>query len=290
MEERESNDLDYHLNDPEDIKEQILINNRKKNIITGIAIFLIILFLCIFGYLVYYLFSRKTGQKSNEKLVEKPNEKSMFSSQLDIPYGENIIENTFKTNGCNFNQILGDINKGENYGRNPNKNKYDLFIPNNLDKNQYNKIILLIHGGAWNALNKTMFWPICESMANLGYIAATKDFTLLNDANNNPSIFRILDEVAAAIKSIKKNLKDKGFNEKKLELAIGGGSSGSHIALLYAYSYKNSPMEIKFVINLVGPVTLEEEYFYQIKNLSKPLESITEEFINNAKMKKRLNL
>ncbi len=42
MEERESNDLDYHLNDPEDIKEQILINNRKKNIITGIALFLTI--------------------------------------------------------------------------------------------------------------------------------------------------------------------------------------------------------------------------------------------------------
>ena len=52
-------------------------------------------------------------------------------------------------------------------------------------------------------------------------------YTLLNDSNNTSIIFQILDEVASTIKSIKKNLKDKGFKETKIELAIGGGSSGA---------------------------------------------------------------
>ena len=76
-------------------------------------------------------------------------------------------------------------------------------------------------------------------------------YSLLNSTNYNSSIFRILDEVASAIKSIKKTLKQKGFNETKLELAIGGASSGAQIALLFAYLYRNSTLPIKFAITLL---------------------------------------
>lgn len=112
--------------------------------------------------------------------------------------------------------------------------------------------------------------------------------TFLNDTNNNSSIFRILDEVASVIKNIKKSLRDKGFNETKLELAIAGFSSGAHIALLYAYSYKNSPIKIKFVINSLGPVTLESEYYYKIANSNVTLDDIKEETLNKYIKEKKV--
>ena len=108
------------------------------------------------------------------------------------------------------------------------------------------------------------------------------DYSLLNNTNYDSSIFKILDEIASAIKSIKKTLKEKGFNETKLELAIGGASSGSQTALLYAYLYKASPLPIKFAINLVGPVTLEPGNGLQIKDLSNPLDNIEEGTIKKA--------
>ena len=64
-------------------------------------------------------------------------------------------------------------------------------------------------------------------------------YTLLNDPNNNSIIFQILDEVASAIKNIKKNLKDKGFKESKIELAIGGGSSRAHLPYYMHISINN---------------------------------------------------
>ena len=273
-------DLEYHLNDPGDIKQQIKMNQFKSKVLIGIIIGLIILFLGVFGFFIYYFFIRKKENDNNQKKQTNQIKFSTFNEK----YGDDInkIENTFKINGSNYNIAFGNVNKGEDYGLNTDKNKYDLFIPNDLDKNKYNKILLFIHGGFWVTGNKSMLTPLCQDLATQGYITASMGYSLLNNTNYNSSIFRMLDEVASAIKSIKKVLKEKGFNETKLELAIGGASSGSQVALLYAYFYKKSPLDIKFAINLVGPVTFNNTYYYQIKNLSKPLDNIEQESIDKA--------
>ena len=66
------------------------------------------------------------------------------------------------------------------------------------------------------------------------------EYTVLSENYTEYNIFRILDEITACIKSIVEELKIQGFNENKLELALGGVSSGAHIALLYGYSQKKS--------------------------------------------------
>ena len=294
MDEREDNDLDYHLNDPEEIKQMILNNNRKKTIITWISIVLFVMLIgVIITFVIIFIIKDDKKNVNEEKKNANKNEnntniKFNFTSQFNITYGEDKIENTFKLNGANYNKKLEKINNDEDYTRNSNRNIYDLFIPNNLDKNKYNKILLLIHGGGWIMGDKSFLTPICISLANQGYITASMTHTFLNDPNNNPSIFRILDEVTSVIKSIKKNLKNKGFNETKLELAIGGSSSGAHIALLYAYSYKNSPMKIKFVINMVAPVTLESKYYYITKNPNEPLDKIDEDSIKEYEKENKI--
>ena len=68
--------------------------------------------------------------------------------------------------------------------------------------------------------------------------------------------------------NIKHKLKNLGFDENKLELAIGGVSSGAHLSLLYGYSMKNIPIPLKFLINIVGPLSLEIKYcIFQFTNV-----------------------
>ena len=66
-----------------------------------------------------------------------------------------------------------------------------------------------------------------------------------------------MDEITACIQSIKDELISSNYDATKLELALSGTSAGAHIALLYGYSIANSPIPIKFMIDIVGPVSIE---------------------------------
>ena len=288
MDEKKDNDLEYHLNDPEDV---IKVNNHKKTIIILLSVVLILVVLGVVAFLIIkFVFGKKDEDKDKDSDNKKKDEELKFNSYLNISYGgeNNEIENTFKTNGSNYNDVLGEINNGENYKQNPSRNLYDLYIPKNLDKNQYNKIILLIHGGSYQLGDKSDLKDFCESLAIQGNIAVTMAHTFLNNSHLNSTIFRIQDEIATVIKNIKSNLKEKGFDETKLEIAIGGASSGSHLALLYAYFYKNSPLEIKYVINMIGPVTYESQYFYVLINKNDTLDQIDEESIKKYEEEKKI--
>jgi len=116
---------------------------------------------------------------------------------------------------------------------------------------------------------------LCKFTSQLGYISATVGYTILIDYYKVFNIFKILDEITACIKAIKKELKNLGFNEKKLKLAIGGYSAGGHLALLYSYLIKDiSIIPIQFVIDIVGPIGLDPKFFYKLKSPIESLENI----------------
>ena len=73
-----------------------------------------------------------------------------------------------------------------------------------------------------------------------------------------------------------------GFNKTKLELAIGGYSSGAHISMLYSYLLRNTPLPIKFIINIAGPVTLDPLIWKKLKTENDTLESIEPSDIEKA--------
>lgn len=177
-----------------------------------------------------------------------------------IGYANNdTVLNTYKTTGANYNGY--QVNNNEDYFGNTTKNNYDLYVPSNLNKNVKNTVILFIHGGAWISGFKTDVNEYVHEFAKTGYISATLKYTLLNkDMNDNSlSIFRNLDEIDSCIKSIKEVLvNDLGFDSTKLNLVIGGASSGAHLAMLYSYSRgEASALPIKFVIDAVGPVDIK---------------------------------
>ena len=141
----------------------------------------------------------------------------------------------------------------------------------------------MIHGGAWVKGSKDTFADFCQTFSDFGYITATIDYTLLNQTNLDSNIFRIIDEITAAIQDIKNYLISKyGFHEKKLEMALLGHSAGAHISLLYSYMIKETSIPLKFVINLCGPVTLEPDKYLEIINQTDPLESIDSNSIQKA--------
>ena len=247
----------------------------------GISFFIIILILLIF----FKLFMRRL-----EKSGYSENWHELYGEQIvDIPYFRNeIIINSFKVNGDNFNEEIGEVYNGRDYRRNK-RNYFDLYIPYlSLEKkNKYNGIMLFIHGGGWKFGSKENIEFFCSRYAKYGYITATMNHSFLNSKYEGYSIFRIMDEITSCIQSIKDYLNDRGFDVNKLELAICGTSSGAHLGLLYGYSIKNCPIPLKFLINIVGPLSLEPKYWYKIRN-DEILENIGPVDIDDALKQKKI--
>lgn len=209
----------------------------------------------------------------------------------NISYAKNgKIINTFKIDGAHYNPEIGNVNDGEDYEAN-NRSNYDLYIPYGVlqEKDKYHGILLFIHGGSWIGGEKSEVENFASRFAKLGYIGATMDYTVLLDSYNNINIFRIVDEISACVESIIEELEKNGLDRNKLEFAIGGVSAGAHICLLYSYLIEEPPLPIKFIVDIVGPISLEPKYWYRLSSLnSTPLENIEKEVIEEAQENKTL--
>lgn len=184
-----------------------------------------------------------------------------------IPYysyedeeGNRFVANTYKEGGANYHEY--NVNGGEDFLVSKQKNNFDLYVPRSLSKDANNTVVLFIHGGAWISGLKTDVNPYVHEFANRGYISATLKYTLLNaDMNDDSlSIFRDLDEIDDCINEIKECLEELEFDTNKVNIAIGGASSGAHLTMLYTYSRGAScPLPIKFIVDAVGPVDIKSE-------------------------------
>ena len=107
-----------------------------------------------------------------------------------------------------------------------------------------------------------MAWA-CARYAKLGYIAATMDYDLASQGNDNvarvtgsksnATVFDMLDDVGDCITAIKVKCAELGY--KADSLALSGTSAGSHIAALYAYSRASeSAIPIKMIFPITTPV------------------------------------
>ena len=229
------------------------------------------------------------NSKDKEDIIEKKIYLDSYGIKLvNVSYSKDgIIPNSFKKTGENYKEELGNINEGKDYQKSE-YNYYNLYIPfsDEKRKKEYNQIFLFIHGGAWSYGKKERMDFLCKTYSDLGYITATLGYTLLYPIDNSNNVFRMIDDISAAIKNIKERLKNEGYNEDQLELAIGGASAGAHLSLLYAYSIKKPAIPIKFVINISGPTSLEPKYLIKLKE-GEYLDSIEPFYINEAKLQNK---
>jgi acetyl esterase/lipase len=152
----------------------------------------------------------------------------------------------------------GRVLSGLSYGKEAS-NKYDLYLPKNLDPKADAPLLLLIHGGSWTEGSRGDMAYACKYYAKHGCITATMDYSLVSD-QNDVTIKTMLDEITACIEALKKRLEKEGFHPPKL--AVGGFSAGGHLALLYAYSRASeSAIPVAFVFDKVGPVSFHREFW-----------------------------
>ena len=255
--------------------------SRWRLICYGILTLIIIIVIII---IIVLINAKNNYQYNLEKMGYVEPWYDLYGEKIEnIPYfKDDKIINSFKKDGKNYNETIGEINNGKDYQKNE-RNYYDLYIPysTTLRKDKINKIILYIHGGSWIQGSKNDVSYFCSRYAKMGFITATLGYTLLLEKYKEYSIFRILDEITSCIENIKEQLKNKGFDTNKLEMAIGGVSAGAHIALLYGFKIKNTPIPIKFIIDIVGPISLEIDDWYKVEN-NNTLENIEPENIENA--------
>lgn len=267
------------INADEDMQKEI---QPKKKLDKNIIIY-IILIIIIVGLIACIIIISLTKEKEIEEIIINPDKKQETMNwdyygeiEYNISYHkDNTIENTFREGGDNYKLEIGNINNGENYISNE-RNVYNLYIPHTalLNKDNYNGIILFIHGGSWIRGEKEDLEIFCKTYGEMGYITATMGYTVLHGIYPNNNIFRIMDEITFCLDDIKSKLKEKEFNVEKLELAIGGYSAGGHITLLYTYLIKKVPIKLKFAIDICGPISLEPKHYCKLAKVNDTLKSL----------------
>lgn len=170
-----------------------------------------------------YLIQKEKEDNKNEKSVEdylleingfKEKWYDIYGNRtINISYLENdVIPNTYKKSGSNYIEELGEVNGGKDYSKH-DVNVYDLYIPYSAlkRKNKHNGVILFVHGGGFENNTKEETECFATRFAKQGFITANIEYSNCLDIYKEKNVYRILDEITACIKSIKKELISQVF-------------------------------------------------------------------------------
>lgn len=102
------------------------------------------------------------------------------------------------------------------------KLKIDLFLPSG--KKEANSIIILIHGGGWVSGDRSLMYPIAESLAGKGIAAAAVEYRLAPEKGFPAAVL----DIKSAVAWIKKNADQ--FNIDGTKIILAGFSAGGHLA------------------------------------------------------------
>ena len=231
------------------------------------------------------------GNKSIEEIIKEQTDKyrDAFGGEIikNLYYAKDKVNNTFKSGGDNHREEIPIPNKGEDYKAN-DFNKYDLYIPYSaLKENKTKGIFIIIHGGAWVGGRKEDNAFLAQIYYEHEFIVANLDYTLLSQtAPTTTNILRQIDEISACIEHLKNYLVERGFNKSELQIAVGGASAGGHLALLYSYIVEKPPLDVKFIIDIIGPVNLNIPDFLIVQKDEDTLTDFKPETIEEALKKK----
>ena len=282
-------DFEYHLDDPgENIKIEKALPKNKKLIIALISIAIILFLIIVIGIILYFTLGKK--KENEEKDSNKEQDFPEVYLYINISTSENnMIKNSFKKGGENYIPEIGNLNNGNDYKENERDN-FDLCIPKSVlqNKNNYQTIVLIIHGGGWVGGKKSDVLETYKNGLFKNFILASISYTILNGKYKEYNIFRIIDEITAVLTTLKRFLINKGFDGNKLELIIQGGSAGAHLSLLYSYMIKNAPIPIKFIFNGVDPISVNPDDFLTTLPGRESLEDIEPEEIKKAIIENRI--
>jgi len=140
--------------------------------------------------------------------------------------------------------------------------KMDIYLP--AGRTTATKVIVLIHGGAWEAGDKADMnyyknllrakWPEA-AIANINYRLASNP--------NNIHHTQIMADITAAVNMMINNKSSFVVSDT---LTMLGASAGAHLALLYTYAH-NTNGYVRAVADFFGPAKLSDWSWYNTYNI-----------------------
>ncbi|WP_069658269.1 alpha/beta hydrolase [Arcticibacter eurypsychrophilus] len=144
-----------------------------------------------------------------------------------------------------------EINLNVSYGTD-NSQKMDVYLPAN--RTATTPLVLMLHGGAWIDGDKAEIKFIQDSLLKHGIASVNMNYRFASATNHFEGM---MEDVGKAFAYVKQNADD--WTVRSSNNVVLGVSAGAHIALLYAYAYKQSN-EVSAVISLCGPTIFTEGF------------------------------
>lgn len=155
-----------------------------------------------------------------------------------------------------WNDSVGTVYTDLAYGSGA-ANRFDLYVPADRSKERYGLVVYL-HAGGFTSGDKSGDAGILQWLCSKGYVTAGINYTLLSEEHPEASVYSQSLEIKESIPFIIEEAKKRGFLID--EMAVGGGSAGGALALLYAYrDAAASPVPVRMVFEAVGPSSFYPE-------------------------------
>ena len=151
--------------------------------------------------------------------------------------------------------------------------KYDIYLPRNRTKDT--KVLILIHGGGWNAGDKSEMDAFKDFIREqLPEIAVVNMNYRLADVNNPPYPMQIND-IDIVVTELRERSQEFQISN---EIGFIGASAGAHLSLLWSYSH-DTKNQVKMVCSIVGPTNLLDEAYINTSN--QDLRTLLDQFGND---------
>lgn len=148
--------------------------------------------------------------------------------------------------------VITDVSYGDS-----EQEVYDIYLPAGRTP-QKTKVLVLIHGGGWTSGDKSDMDDIIlplqiahpdHAIVNMNYVLAT-----LQGQTAFPDQFL---NVEAVLNQLEATAQDLAILP---EFGLIGASAGSHIAMMYDYTYDEAD-RVTFVANIVGPADFTDPFY-----------------------------
>ncbi|WP_432314474.1 alpha/beta hydrolase fold domain-containing protein [Collinsella aerofaciens] len=155
-----------------------------------------------------------------------------------------------------WDESIGTVVSDVTYG-DAESNTFDLYLPAGGGEGPYGLVVYL-HAGGFTTGDKADDAAMLQWLCSKGYVAAGINYTLRDDAHPEASVYSQSLEIRDAMPAVVAEAEKLGY---KIDgMAIGGGSAGGTLAMLYAYrDAKESPVPVKMLFEAVGPSSFYPE-------------------------------
>ncbi len=133
------------------------------------------------------------------------------------------------------------------------RHKLDVYLP--AGRNRQTPFLLLIHGGAWVAGDKSSMNALQDSLMKRGIASASMNYRY---AGGQVHYSELMQDVAAALEYCYEHRNN--WNIRSDKYLVGGSSAGAHMSLLYAYNY-DAAGRVAAVISASGPTDVTQTDF-----------------------------